>query len=74
MNHASHCGSCLAILLVVFFCVAAFPTATAATPDEDAPQGIFDTEDPLELTLTGELKPILKDRSDDRPYRPARLW
>ena len=65
----------LAVLLIAMLCVVALPKAASATlQDDSSPQRLFDAEDPLELTLAGDLRPILKDKSDDRPYRPAQLW
>ncbi len=64
----------LAPLLVLIVCVAALPaSAAAALQDDPPPQPLFDAEDPLELTLAGDLRPIFKDKGDDRPYRPAHL-
>ncbi|MFQ5569922.1 MAG: hypothetical protein ACE5G0_09620 [Rhodothermales bacterium] len=76
MNHrASHFARCLVGLLIVFFPVMSFPTGAIAAPPDDMPQeDLFDHDDLLELTLAGDLKTIFKDKSDDRPYRPATLW
>jgi len=35
--------------------------------------GLFDTDDPLELTLKADLKPLLKDRGENRSYHSATL-
>ena len=61
---------CAALLVWAFLPAVALAAYQTPMPEE----GLFDSEAVLELTIDGDLRPIFKDRSDDRPYRPARLW
>ena len=70
MNYISCFTGRLAALLAVLFGIAAGP---AAAQQDTTTAPLFATEEPLELILAGDLKPVYKDKSDDRPYRPARL-
>ena len=45
-----------------------------AQPQNDASARLFASDEPLDLTLTGDLRAVFKDTRDDRPYRPAQLW
>ncbi len=71
MNYAASFTGRLALLLAVLFGIGAGPVAAVQQDTSLAP--LFATDEPLELILAGDLKPILKDKSDDRPYRPAQL-
>ncbi len=64
-------GGLVAFLIV--FSVMGFSSALTGPPLGEQDK-LFDAEDPLELTLEADLKPILKDKGEERPYRPARLW
>ena len=62
--------------LVVFAVLAAVPAARAQDGGQAGKRagGLFDSEDILRLTLTTDLKALLKDRdTTDREYRPAIL-
>ena len=64
----------LAALLILGAVLGVAPDAAAIPFDQASEETLFDAEEPLELTLEADLKPILKDTGDERPYRPARLW
>ena len=72
MKRTSLVAGGLAALLIV--CAILTPDAAALALDEVSGETLFDAEYPLKLTLEADLKPILKDTDDERPYRPARLW
>ena len=74
MKYISPVTGGLAALLIAGLVLGLAPEAVAVAFDQEPPETLFDAEDPLELILEADLKPVLKDTDDDRPYRPARLW
>ena len=70
------CVNRVRTILLVAMLVFGFGREVAATTvsQEFDKSPLFETEDPLELTLEADLRPVLNDTGEDRPYRPARLW
>ena len=68
---------------MICFCVSSLMASARAQPaslfndsthSSDQPvSGLFESDDLLELTLTTDLKALLKDRGQESPYRPATL-
>ena len=61
----------LRLLLLGFACL--FATIANAQPTENSSNGLFDRDDVLTLQLSGEVRELLKDRSDDMQYHPITL-
>ena len=61
----------LRLLLLAFVCL--FATIANAQPTENSSNGLFDSDDVLTLKLSGEVRELLKDRSDDMQYHPITL-
>ena len=61
----------LLLLLLGFVCL--FATIANAQPTENSSNGLFDRDDVLTLKLSGEVRELLKDRSDDMQYHPITL-
>jgi hypothetical protein len=79
----SACSCLLAICFCVSNLMASARAQEASQPGQvasDSAQGrdhdglgLFDTDEPLELTLKADLKPLLKDRGETRSYHSATL-
>lgn len=64
-----------ALLLIAGMLLLGMPAPVLlAQPQNDASARLFASDEPLDLTLTGDLRAVFKDTRDDRPYRPAQLW
>jgi len=59
------------LLLLVFLCL--FVTIATAQPTENSADRLFDRDDVLTFKLSGEVRELLKDRSDDMQYHPITL-
>lgn len=70
MKNTSFVAAGLAAFLIVFSIRGVSPGV--AFSQEAA--GLFDSEDPLDLTLEADLKPIFKDTDEERTDQPGRLW
>ncbi len=57
----------LFFIFSIFTCLAQ-PKVTDATKE-----GLFDNDEVMEITLTGNIKQLLNDRTDNTPYRPQNL-
>lgn len=61
------------IWLVVLLTYNAKPTNAQATADSKMKTRLFDNEEILDITIKGNIKDLLNDRSDNDPYRPQTL-
>ena len=61
----------LRLLLSGFACL--FAIIANAQPTENSSNGLFDRDDVLTLKLSGEVRELLKDRSDDMQYHTITL-
>jgi hypothetical protein len=56
---------------LVLLCL--FSTIANAQSPEKSPVGLFDSDDVLTLRFSGEIRALMKDRSDDMQYHPITL-
>ena len=61
----------LPIQWVALVCL--FSTIANAQAPENSPEGLFDSDDVLTLRFSGEVRELMKDRSDDMQYHPITL-
>ena len=61
----------LHLLLLGMVCL--FATIANAQPTQNSSNGLFDRDEVLTLKLSGEVRALLKDRSDDMKYHTITL-
>ena len=60
-------------LIVLLFTYGAVPANAQATANTKEKSGLFDNDEVLNITISGNIKDLLNDRSDNDPYRPQIL-
>ena len=60
-------------LVVLLFTYGAKPANAQATADPKTTNGLFDNDEVLDVAISGDIKALLNDRSDNDPYRPQTL-
>ncbi len=60
-------------LIVLLFTYGVVPANAQATANTKEKTGLFDNDEVLNITISGNIKDLLNDRSDNDPYRPQIL-
>ncbi len=63
----------LKLLVVILFTCCALLSKAQSTTNTKANTGLFDNEEVLDITISGNIKQLLNDRSDNTPYRSQNL-
>ena len=61
------------IVVLFFFLLAVSPAETAAQQIIDTAKGLFDTDEPLNITLSGQINELLRDRADIPKLHPVMI-
>lgn len=60
-------------LLVIFFCGAPVVSAFQLEPQSNQYQGLFDSDEVIDIRLEGDIRKLMRDRGDDPSYHLMKL-
>lgn len=63
----------LKLLVVLLFTYCALPAIAQSTADTKGNKGLFDNDEVMDITISGNIRQLLNDRSDNTPYRSQNL-
>src|SRR5688572_17778812 len=61
------------LVLLLFTFITLLSTIANAQLAEKSAEGLFDSDDVLTLRLSGEVRDLMRDRSDDMQYHPITM-